>query len=73
MSPPKKRHRTGRVAKRVIAGRRPIKDLSTVLKLEGFAGFGDLGKSLESIVTRSPPATDVSNGSFDAALARWVA
>ena len=72
MSASKKRHRLGRVAKRVIAGRRPIKDLSTVLKLEGFAGFGDLGKSLESIVTRSPPATDVSNGSFNAALARWI-
>ena len=73
MSTSKKRHRLGRVARRLIAKKRPIKDLSTVLKLEGFAGFGDLGKSLESIVSRQPPATDVSNGSFDSALARWIA
>jgi hypothetical protein len=71
----KKRHRLGRVARRLMSKRRSSMntDLSEVVHLGGFGGFADLGQSLESIATHVPPAADVSGGSFNEALAAWVA
>jgi hypothetical protein len=57
-----RRHRIGRVARSIALKRRS----------RGFAGFGSLGRSLETIALKVPPATDVSGGSFDDALARWM-
>jgi hypothetical protein len=59
-----KRHRIGRVARSIALKRRS----------RGFGGFDSLGRSLETIALRVPAVTgtDVSRGSFDEALARWM-
>jgi hypothetical protein len=58
-----KRHRIGRVRKRIALRR----------KSRGFGGFDALGRSLETIALKQPPASDVAAGDFDGALARWMA
>ncbi len=63
----KRSHKLGRVARRVLLRKRPL------ATMRGFGGFGELGGSLETIALKQPPATDVSGGNFDEALARWMA
>jgi hypothetical protein len=59
-------HRIGKVSRRVLLRRRASPAI-------GLAGFGELGKSLETIALKQAPASDVSGGNFDEALARWMA
>ena len=61
-----KRHKIGRVSRRVLLRRRSVPAI-------GLRGFGELGKSLETIALRTPPASARDGGSFDEALARWIA